>query len=116
MSGMDGQIYAWDDKAWRVLVRWRKPDRPTRVCRFCGHIERSLHDRCGHIGMTKITGTLQNVLIERVAPWQGVGFGDHWFQDKDGRWWRPDGGDIGQGGKTGDRVVRPFRGLRKVSA
>jgi hypothetical protein len=48
----------------------------------------------------------RNVLLERVAPWSGVGWGDHWFRDSAGRWWRPDGGEL---------VVRPFRGLRRVA-
>lgn len=55
-------------------------------------------------------GPRRNVLVERVVPWMGLGWGDQWFRDIDGRWWRParhplDGQAL---------VVRPFRGLRRA--
>ena len=59
--------------------------------------------RWAHVPGAKV---VRNVLIERVLP---VTFGaEHApgdVQDPHGRWWRP----------TGERIVRPFRGLRKTA-
>lgn len=74
---MIGRVYTLGGQFWRVLARGAPFDK----------------------------GPRRNVLVERVAPWMGVGWGDHWFQDEQGRWWRPDGPD---------RMVRPFRGLTRA--
>lgn len=54
-------------------------------------------------------GPRRNVLLEAVWPFH-FGWGDHWFQCVDGRWWRPDA----PVGEQGELVVRPFRGLRRA--
>jgi hypothetical protein len=50
-------------------------------------------------------GPRRNVLLQRVRLWCGVGWGGQWRESIDGQWYRPDGGE---------RVVRPFRGLRRA--
>ena len=54
-------------------------------------------------------GPRRNVLLVRVAPWRGVGWGDQWFQCRDGLWWRPDAD-----GELPPWTIRPFRGLQRA--
>lgn len=137
---------------WRVVARWRTPaadDPVTFVAVCCGHLvvgaecppdetrgDESYCGACGEMWTERAPAghvalndwepggrpTMRNVLLERLMPWRGVGMGDQWFKDDDGRWWRPEGGAFAAAvrsgestaGQRGELMIRPFRGMRRA--
>jgi hypothetical protein len=112
-----GRVYSWRGQRWRVLARWGRPSvgsPATFACPTCGswglspegaHVGRLMYlcgwcrERGREVFMRRAGGPPRNVLLERVeARAVTVAPGcDDWLG-------------------TGELVVRPFRGLRKVTS
>ena len=90
---MIGRLYTWRGRTWRVLVRWLYPERAFMVCGGCGRIRpgRTLEP---DLGGWFCLGCGAEVLVSKGTPRNVL------IEDIE----------------TGERVVRPFRGLRKATA
>lgn len=120
--GMVGREYTWRGRRWRVVARWRTPQLDqavTVVAPCCGHVE----------VVTETTAAGWSAAWERMGD---VTIGEDSYCGACGAMWIP-GTDTGHrpmngwqpGGRptirnvliedveTGERVVRPFRGLRR---
>jgi hypothetical protein len=88
-----GRLYTWRGRTWRVLTRWLYPERAFMVCSGCGRMQPGCTlepDLGGFFCLT--CGSL--VLVRRGCPRNVL------IEDVE----------------TGERVVRPFRGLRRAAA
>jgi hypothetical protein len=114
---MIGREYSWQGRRWRVVCRWRaatKNDPYTFAAPCCGHLLTSPNaaDYCGDetLGDESYCGSCGAMWTEhRPAGHHSV----------DG--WRPGGRPVIRNVliedvETGERVVRPFRGLRRARA
>ena len=105
-AGVIGRLYTWRGAVWLLLVRWAGPPHTAAEwrCDACGRI-RGAHPGRGAVPhlcfggelrqMRRVGGPVRNVLLERLdyAGVEELGIVP-WI-------------------RTGDRVVRPFRGLRR---
>lgn len=97
---MIGRVYRWRGELWRVLARWLPPGecRPTFVCPTCGNVTLAGRGAVGQWGSCCIPS----------SEWRT---GQYTHR-------RIAGGPrnvLIENVTTGVRVVRPSRGLRKVS-
>lgn len=123
-SPMVGRLYTWRGQTWRVLERWGRPgvgSPVTFVCPVCGACGQSAegvlvgrliyrcawcHEHGREVFMRRAGGPPRNVLLERVVLVGAVA-----GAPGSGLWVSP--GSVLAPGVPAERVVRPFRGLRR---
>ena len=115
MTGMVGQCYTWRGRPWRVITRWRTLD--------ASDPELFVAQCCGHIAVLDvIQGT--SPLDETLGDDSYCGScGERWTESRPAghvsvNGWQPGGrasvrNVLIEDVESGERVVRPFRGLRK---
>ena len=112
-GGMIGRVYRWRDEHWRVLARWKTlnaQDSYTFVAPCCGHVLLSslAADPDEIVGEDSYCGSCGEMWTERHSA------GHHCLNG-----WQPGGRPVVrnvliENAVTGERVTRPFRGLRKI--
>lgn len=100
---MIGRVYRWRGRLWRVIVRWRDAGR-------AGEPYSAVCDECGSIiypAIDPAKGWVPNCVCTGDPVQFNPGRRQHGTAPRN---------VLIEDVETGERVVRPFRGLRKVAS